>query len=270
MENLKFEKNKKAEKRNWIVVASVVLNIILLVTLTGVTIRENYPTRLLKKIHSLTKEQEQLPSPPFLSERYRVLTEIFSMYGGQKNIVMLGNSLTAGVDWVELLNRCDIANRGIGGDITEGYIHRIDCVLDLQPEVCFIEGGINDLHMGISEETIVGNLQMIIDTLQRNNIKPVLTTVSFVTQKRNNERSINDKVKALNELIFQLAARKNVPVLDLNGKLSDGNFLKNEYAIGDGLHFNAKAYTVWKNEVLEILKNEITFLTTKEEKNACR
>jgi hypothetical protein len=31
---------------------------------------------------------------------------------------MLGNSLTAGVDWNELLDRPDIANRGIGGDIT--------------------------------------------------------------------------------------------------------------------------------------------------------
>ena len=37
---------------------------------------------------------------------------------------MLGNSNTYGVDWVELLDREGIINRGIGSDITEGFLNR--------------------------------------------------------------------------------------------------------------------------------------------------
>jgi len=221
---------KKQEKRNWIVITSVVLNIIFLVGLTGIALREDYPTKLK-----------------------RILTRSEIFVGGKKNIVMLGNSLTAGGNWVELLDRRDIANKGVGGNITQQFIDRIDDVIGLQPEICFIEGGINDLHRGISEEVIVENLQKLIDTLQKNNIKPVLTTVSYITKKR---MMMNDRVKGLNELIFQLADKNNVTVLDLNEKLSDGDFLKDDYAVPDGLHFNEKTYAVWKDEVIKILHQE--------------
>ena len=58
---------------------------------------------------------------------------------------MLGNSLTNRISWNELLVRDDIANRGIGSDITAGFINRINFVFNVKPKICFIEGGVNDL-----------------------------------------------------------------------------------------------------------------------------
>ena len=44
---------------------------------------------------------------------------------GKKDIVMLGNSLTDGCEFNELLGNRHIKNRGIVGDIVQGLIDRI-------------------------------------------------------------------------------------------------------------------------------------------------
>ena len=38
----------------------------------------------------------------------------------------LGNSITSQVDWGELLGVNSIANRGVGDDVTEGYLNRLN------------------------------------------------------------------------------------------------------------------------------------------------
>ena len=234
-------KKKKQKTRNWILTISVVLSLIIFGCLTGMVIGKDNIRKILKKIDNFT--------------------EIFC----QKNIVMLGNSLTEAGEWAILLQRRDVSNKGIGGHTTEDFINRIDRVLRLQPEICFIEGGINDLSRGIITEIIVRNLEIIVDTLQNNHTKPVLTTVSYVTEAYDRIKPLNDSVKALNELIFKLAERKNVPVLDLNGILSEGEFLKADYAHPDGLHFSDKAYVVWRDAVIELLNQESHVLQLKKQ-----
>ena len=44
----------------------------------------------------------------------------------KKDIIFLGNSITAGVDWNELLQNTNVRNRGISGDITFGLLERLD------------------------------------------------------------------------------------------------------------------------------------------------
>jgi lysophospholipase L1-like esterase len=53
----------------------------------------------------------------------------------------------------------------------------------------------------------------------------------------------------------------------LNRKLSDGDYLRDDYAAEDGLHFSAETYAVWKNEVIEILNRETSLLATTEDTN---
>ncbi|MFT4019161.1 MAG: hypothetical protein QM668_19515 [Agriterribacter sp.] len=48
-----------------------------------------------------------------------------------------------------------MANRGIGSDVTEGYINRINDIFELEPKICFIEGGVNDLARNIPEDIII-------------------------------------------------------------------------------------------------------------------
>jgi len=240
------------KKRNWIIVISVLLNIVLMAGLTQIVIQENYCSKLLRRISTFKNG----PTPVYLLDWYRAINDSFSVYEGQKNVVMLGDSHTSMVNWSELLGRGDVASRGIERDITEGFIRRINSIIDLKPKFCFIQGGLNDLYLGFSKEYIINNLQILIDTLYQNNIKSSLTTVTFVSKEKNGKMPINDKVKELNELIFQLAKKNNIPLIDLNGKLSDGDYLGDEYSAPDGLHFSNKSYQFWKNTVLDILNIE--------------
>ena len=62
------------------------------------------------------------------------------------DIVFLGNSITAGgKDWSERLNQPNIKNRGIGGDVTEGVLARLDELIYFKPRTVFLLIGINDL-----------------------------------------------------------------------------------------------------------------------------
>ena len=48
---------------------------------------------------------------------------------GKKDIIMLGNSLTDGAEWNELMRNSHVKNRGIVGDIIQGYYERMEPIL---------------------------------------------------------------------------------------------------------------------------------------------
>lgn len=53
------------------------------------------------------------------------------------DVIFLGNSITAGTDWSELLQLPQARNRGISGDITFGVLQRLDEVIEGQPAKVF-------------------------------------------------------------------------------------------------------------------------------------
>lgn len=181
--------------------------------------------------------------------------ELFATQNDLKNIVMLGNSLTERGQWDEILKRTDVANRGIGSDVTEGYIHRINDVFDLKPKICFIEGGVNDLARSIPQETIIRNLAILIDTLRNQNVIPVLNALTYVADnyKALNPQAFNSSIKDLNRAIKALAKKKKVRLIDLNRKITDGEYLLKKYTIADGIHYTADTYSLWEKEILKIL-----------------
>lgn len=187
--------------------------------------------------------------------KYYDRTEEFEIQKDPKKIVMLGNSITERGQWENILGRTDVANRGIGSDITGGYINRLHYVFNLKPGICFIEGGVNDLGRGISQQTIIRNLAMIIDTLRREHIIPVLNTVTYLADnyKSHDPKAFNDRIKSLNREIRMLAKRKKVKLIDLNPKISDRSFLIKKYAIEDGIHYTAETYSLWGKEIIKVL-----------------
>lgn len=232
----------------------LVTNVITAAVLIIVLISENYHSKLYYNFFRTKKADVNYAANINFQNYYSVN----ALYKEQKNIVMLGNSLTQFAHWNELLNRPDVANRGIGGDLTSGFIARLRNVIVLKPKICFIEGGINDLNRDISNSTIVKNLKTIINTLQSNNIKPVLTTVSFLAAhyKVKDPLEQNKKIKELNKSIVQLSIEENIDHVDLNQYISNDEYLDSEFASKDGIHFTGNAYIIWKREVEKILETE--------------
>lgn len=185
---------------------------------------------------------------------YTAKDELYQKYivpNRTNKIVMLGNSLTRdGGKWEFLLKRNDVVNSGVGGFTTKHLIWILKRdVYKYQPQICFVEGGINDLGIGIPVNNIFQNYKTLVDSLKSHNIIPVIQSTIY-TEK---DKEKNQQVESLNSLVREYAMDNNIDYIDLNQHLSSNNTLKKEYS-RDGIHLHKEAYLPWRDEVLKVLK----------------
>lgn len=194
---------------------------------------------------------------------YILQQNMFEIYKTrQADIVMLGNSLTAGAFWNELLGRSNVVGRGIPGDVLQGFSARINSIITLKPKIVFVLGGLNDIYGWTPVEDIFSEYVKILQLLKSNDIIPVVQSTVFAgrnwakdwggTPEVNSGR--NKEVAKLNSLLSDYARKNNIDYIDLNSRMSTrDNFLRPELT-WDGVHLNAEGYKIWVREVEKILK----------------
>ena len=171
-------------------------------------------------------------------------------------IVMLGDSITARADWRNLLSRTDVANRGVGGDTTKGFINRLSDIYELSPEICFIMVGINDLQIGLSVSKIFMNYTEILKKLKNKGITPIIQSTLYVSETEPNWSLINNKVDDLNKMLKEYALKEGMMFLDVNSELSRGGVLDSIYTY-DGVHLSCNGYIKWRDLILStLIKNK--------------
>ncbi len=202
------------------------------------------------------------------SLRYKsnpVYAEQIDMYNiyktRQADIVMLGNSLTHGAAWNELLGRPDVIERGIPGDGLDGFASRMNYVYKLNPKIVFIEGGVNDVYNWEPVEDIFRTYVRIIEGLKAHKIIPVIQSTTYAAKdygksfglKPESNFGRNREIDKLNKLLSDYAKRNNIDYIDLVSKIAtkDG-FMRPELTI-DGIHFKAQAFKIWAEEVESVL-----------------
>ena len=220
----------------------------------AIAFKENYPKRIKEAISRtyLKTTPEDLSFKTNLY--YQEQTDYQSIFKGKRQIVMLGNSLTFRMHWDELLDRPDVANRGIGSDVIKGFYHRLDKVIELDPKICFIEGGANDIDFGVSLDSSFIYLSMIVDSLKVIGIIPVVSHVIYVTKYYPGGDRFNHQARLFNEKINQMAVEKNIDVINLNPELAPSGYLVDSFAQSDGIHLKSMAYSIWRNKVRDILR----------------
>lgn len=236
-------------KRRGILLVNITLLLLVLLI-------EGYPRKIVKKMKVAVGNDSNETYNFQDNEYYREQTDFYSLYNSQRNIVMLGNSLTYRIHWSELLGRQDVANRGIGSDITAGFLHRITSIVAVRPKICFIEGGLNDIFHAIPEDSTLFNLSQLADSLRYYNIKVAVSTVTFIAGFHEKAKLYNPVIQQLNEKIRQLAREKNLHLVDLNPEIAENQQLKADCVLSDGVHLTSKAYSIWKKQVIEILQRE--------------
>lgn len=200
---------------------------------------------------------------------YQRQLEFYKIYKPvNPRIVMLGNSLTHGVDWNNLLGRNDVVEMGIVSDILSGYFNRIHYVTELKPQICFILGGLNDIYQWIPVETIFDDYVKVVERLRRSGITVIIQSTLYAGRdwgkdwlaannpeanaaEINKER--NTQVDRLNMLLRNYAVKNSIEYIDLNTLMSRGNYLRSEITY-DGVHLNAAGYKIWGREVEKVLK----------------
>ena len=168
------------------------------------------------------------------------------------DIVFLGNSLTDGAEWNELLDNRHIKNRGIVGDIVQGYIDRLDPILRGKPKKIFIMGGVNDISHDVDADSIARVTEKLIVMIKQGSPRTKIYLQSLLPF--NNDvrmwkllKNREHVVREANVLLEKVAARQGVTWINLYPLMVDGDGkLKREYT-NDGLHLMGEAYVVWRD-----------------------
>nr|WP_230158629.1 SGNH/GDSL hydrolase family protein [Flavobacterium sp. CECT 9288] len=170
---------------------------------------------------------------------------------GEKRVVFMGDSITEFWSRVNpsFFELKPYINRGISGQTTPQILKRFKAdVLDLNPAVVVILGGVNDIAGNTGPTTIQSIAATIFEMValaQANKIKVILCSVlpAYDFSWRPNQFPA-EKIIALNLLIKKYALENGIYYLDYFSEMKDEkNGLKKEYG-PDGVHPNLAGYQV--------------------------
>ncbi|MBL0955602.1 MAG: lipase [Leptospira sp.] len=150
-----------------------------------------------------------------------------------------------------------VTNRGIGGDMTETLLTRIDeDVLRLEPKTVVIEIGGNDFIQGKCLSLMQNNLLMIIKKIHSHNHQ---TRIFLIAVPPTRVKELNQIVPVYNLFLNQVARTTQnveyIEVWDIMRK-PDAPTLSDEFirSNGDSLHFNEKGYELWGKKLRPYLQ----------------
>lgn len=167
-----------------------------------------------------------------------------------EDIVMLGNSITDGGEWAEILDNVHVRNRGISGDTTDGVLQRLGSITDGRPAKLFLMIGINDFAQGISGDSIARNIEQIICRIKAESpetevyVQSILPISDEITLFPGHKAHMSQVVPT-NAMIRAICERQGVTYVDLYSSFvtSDGK-LDLKYS-NDGLHLLGEGYKLW-------------------------
>jgi lysophospholipase L1-like esterase len=205
-----------------------------------------------------TKAYDTLPNVP---DHY---VKRFAMFKKEQTptgiIMMVGNSITEGGDWKQLLNDSTIINRGISGDVTFGVLNRLDEIIGRKPSKIFLLIGVNDLSRNTPDEVIVTNIYRIAHTLRTRLpdtqvfVQSILPTNESFGNMMVNFKGKAKNIVAINDQLKQGAEKWKYTYVDLyTSFLNMRGEMDPQYAT-DGLHLNAAGYRHWVSILLSLIK----------------
>jgi len=204
----------------------------------------------------LEKIMNYEPGPPgddfwalAMKQHFNQRTSLFRMLPNTENeIVMLGNSITAGGEWKELFPGVNIINRGIGGDVTDGVLERLDEVTESLPAKIFILIGTNDLAALKTPEYIIDNYGKILDRIRKASpateiyIQSILPTDdSYHTTRKNSD------IRLINMNLERMARESGLVYIDLYSHFVTPDSKMNPAYSNDGLHLTGEGFRLWKS-----------------------
>lgn len=192
--------------------------------------------------------------PSVTSSYYVEKQTLFDNLPSSKNaIYFLGDSLTDGCEWNELLSNNNIKNRGLNGDSTQGVLNRLNQITKSKPQKVFIMIGINDLLGNIETNIVLDNYQKIIQTIKTDSPKTKIYLESILPMNFELDKTkrpiTNQNISDFNNKLKDFSDNSTIFYIDLYSKFLDSsNQLDKQYTL-DGIHLNGQGYLIWKNEI---------------------
>ncbi len=197
---------------------------------------------------------------PKYTELYYQRASLFDVLGvDSTTIVFLGNSLTHGCEWHELLGMPNVVNRGINGDVVAGIDERLSAVTKGHPAKIFLMSGANDVSHDLSADSIATAIDNLIVRIQAEtpstriylqSMLPINNSFGRYRLMAGKEQVIRD----INVRLREIAKRRGIPYIDINSVLSDADGNLRADLTNDGLHLLGPAYLIWRDIVLPYVK----------------
>lgn len=162
------------------------------------------------------------------------------------DVVMFGDSLTAGGDWPSRFPRVAIANLALNGNSSAGVLNQFVAGTFGKPRLAFLMVGVNDLSEGIPIPLIASHVELIATRLAANGVTPIVQSVLFVSSARG--RELNGRIGTLNEHLREWCGKNQITFIDLNRRLAPDGALPDALSL-DGLHLNDKGYELWADVI---------------------
>lgn len=200
--------------------------------------------------------QDAAAAKPKYNELYYQRASLFETLGvDSTTIVFLGNSLTHGCEWHELLKMPNVVNRGINGDIVEGISERIGSVVKGRPAKIFLMTGANDVSHDLSADSIITAVGQLIDYIKTETptTRIYLQSMLPINNSFGRYKKMAGKeevIRTINAGLQPLAQEKGITFINLYPYFCDeeGNLRKD--FTNDGLHLLGPAYLTWRDIVL--------------------
>lgn len=171
---------------------------------------------------------------------------------GNKDIVMLGNSLTEnGGDWAARLGNKNVRNRGIIGDEVMGVYDRLHQILPGHPAKLFLLIGVNDVSHDLTTDTIIGMIRVTVERIRKESpdTKLYLQSLLPINESFGRYKRLAGKtnmIPEINKQLEELAKEKGLTYINLFPLFTEkgSNVLRAELTT-DGLHLKEEGYKIW-------------------------
>lgn len=171
------------------------------------------------------------------------------------DIVFLGNSITHYCEWHELLGMQNVKNRGISGDVVDGFYDRLEPVVKGHPRKIFVMGGINDISHKLSADSVATLMAHLLDYIIENTpaTEIFLQSALPINNDFNRFKSLTGTEQVVidyNRRLEQLAEERGITFINLFPLFANEEGKLDPIYTNDGLHLLGNAYIKWRDYIL--------------------
>ena len=160
-----------------------------------------------------------------------------------QRVLFLGDSLTEGGLWPDLLPELPTTNRGIGGEATYDLLERVDAAVN-DPLAVSLLIGTNDRH-GPRELRDVAQVATRTEEIVRRIRDRAPDALLLVNSVLPRTELFRDRIRELNALNQETAARHGATYVDLWPTFADDSGVIRPDYTRDGLHLTPAGYLAW-------------------------